>query len=128
MDEIALSIIVIIALIIIPLGTMGVHLIRYAEVQAVRLEAYSRLQAVADVITAYADNTFTSLNPPDYIYAIEYTSTTATITPRIKLYADHITYNGIDYNISWWEVWEQSATPSIWVGLLFMTPANGDQY
>jgi len=121
--DMALAMLLTIALIIVPLGTAGVHLMRYTDIQSARLEAYSRLQTIADVVVAYGDNTFTTQNATG-TYAIEYTTTTATISPRIKLHADHIDYNGRTYDVAWWEIWIQDAY-SRWLGTLVMSPPNG---
>ena len=113
-----------VALIIIPIGTTGYHMLVYADRQSARIEAYTRLSTIADTILAYSDYTGSKQNEADKVYGIEYTSTTATISPRIKVYADHINVGGRTYDVSWWEIWIYDAN-RMWVGNFFLSPPNG---
>jgi hypothetical protein len=123
--DMAIAILLVVFLIIVPLGTVGVHMMKYADRQSARLEAYSRLSVIADTIWAYSDYTQEPQNAPDTVYGIEYTSTTATISPRMKVYADHIDYNGRTYDVAWWEIWIQASNGQ-WVGNFFLAPPNGN--
>ena len=122
--DVALAILLALTLVIIPLGTSGVNLVKYARVVSARAEAYSRLQTISDVVSAFADNTFTKTATPPLIFDVEYTTTTATTSPRIKEYGDHIDYNSRTYNIAWWEIWVQNAIGQ-WQGIIIATPPNG---
>jgi len=99
-----------------------VHVASYINLQMDMATAMSRVITIADIMVARNNMPVVSPNlQPDAMYQIEYSTTTATISPRIIPRADKMVVGQNVYNVIWNEVWIQDNKGN-WYGGLVLTP------